>query len=38
MSGDVFTKMMNWISAFIAKIVELFKGFGDIFTAINLGE
>lgn len=30
MSGDVFTKMMNWIAAFVAKLVELFKGLGNI--------
>ncbi len=32
MSADVFTKMMNWISAFIAKIVELFKQLGEILS------
>lgn len=28
MSADVFAKMMNWISAFVAKIVDLFKQLG----------
>ncbi len=32
MSGDVFTKMMNWISGFIAKIVDLFKQLGEILS------
>ena len=32
MSGDVFTKMMNWIAAFVAKIVDLFKQLGEILS------
>lgn len=32
MSGDTFAKMMDWISAFIAKMVDLFKQLGEIFS------
>ena len=32
MSADVFTKMMNWIAAFVAKIKELFDKLGEILS------
>ena len=32
MSGDTFAKMMDWISAFVAKMVNLFKQLGEIFS------
>lgn len=32
MSADVFTKMMNWIAAFVAKIKELFGKLGEILS------
>ena len=32
MAADVFAKMMNWISAFVAKIVDLFKQLGEILS------
>ena len=32
MSGAVFAKMMNWIVAFIAKVVEMFKQLGEIMS------
>lgn len=32
MSGDVFAKMLKWISDFIAKLVAMFKNLGDIFS------
>jgi hypothetical protein len=32
MSGDVFAKMMNWVAAFVAKIVDLFKQLGEILS------
>jgi hypothetical protein len=32
MASDTFAKMMDWISAFVAKIVDLFKQLGEIFS------
>lgn len=32
MSGDTFAKMMEWISGFIAKIVDLFKKLGEMLS------
>jgi hypothetical protein len=32
MSGDVFAKMMNWISDFIAKVVDMFKKLGEMLS------
>ncbi len=32
MSGDVFAKMMNWISDFVAKIVDLFKQLAEMLS------
>lgn len=36
MSGEVFAKMLKWISDFIAKLVAMFKNLGEMFSdALN---